>query len=142
MKIGIIGSGQIGGTLTRHLRRLGHQVSVANSRGPESLADLARETGAIPVTVEKAARAGAVVIVTIPENRIPDLPAGLFEGVPEHVVVVETGNYYPRQRDGRIKEIEAGLTESRWVEERLGRPVVKAFNNIYAKSLLQGGRPK
>ena len=142
MKIGIIGSGQIGGTLTRHLRRLGHPVSVANSRGPESLADLARETGAIPVTVEKAARAGDVVIVTIPQNRIPDLPADLFEGVSDDVVVVETGNYYPRQRDGRIKEIEAGTLESRWVEERLGRPVIKAFNNIYARSLLEGGRPK
>src|SRR5262245_22672256 len=142
MKIGIIGAGQIGGTLTRHLRRLGHQVSVANSRGPESLAGLARETGAIPVTVEKAARAGDVVIVTIPQNRIPELREDLFEGVSKDVVVVETGNYYPKQRDGRIKEIEDGMLESRWVEEHLGRPVVKAFNNIYAKSLLEGGRPK
>ena len=63
MEIGIIGSGQIGGTLTRRLSELGHQVSVANSRGPASLADLAAETGAKPVTVEEAARARDIVIV-------------------------------------------------------------------------------
>ncbi len=57
------------------------------------------------------------------------------------VVVVDTGNYYPRERDGRIEDIEAGMTESRWVERQLGRPVVKAFNNIYAKHLMDLGRP-
>jgi 8-hydroxy-5-deazaflavin:NADPH oxidoreductase len=142
MKIGIIGAGQIGGTLARRLTMLGHEVSIANSRGPETLADLARETGAKPVTVEEAARAGEVVIVTIPMKNIPRLPAGLFDGVPAEVVVVDTGNYYPQQRDGRIDEIEEGLTESRWVSERLGRPVVKAFNNIYARHLLERGKPK
>jgi predicted dinucleotide-binding enzyme len=142
MRIGIIGAGNIGGTLTRRFRALGHEVFVANSRGPQTLADLAAETGAVPVTVEKAARSGEVVIVTIPEKRIPELPSALFRGVPDQVVVVDTGNYYPRQRDGRIEGIEAGGTESRWVERTLGRPVVKAFNNIYAASLMQRGQPK
>ncbi len=141
MKIGIIGAGQIGGTLVRRLSALGHEVSVANSRGPESLADLARETGAKAVTVAEAARAGEVVVVTIPEAKIRDLPRNLFEGVPANVVVVDTGNYYPRHRDGRIAEIEEGLPESRWVERQLGRPVVKAFNNIYAKHLMEKGQP-
>jgi predicted dinucleotide-binding enzyme len=54
---------------------------------------------------------------------------------------VDTGNYYPRQRDGRIAEIEEGITESRWVSRQLGRPVVKAFNTIYAKHLLENGKP-
>ena len=58
--MGIIGAGQIGGTLTRRLTALGHQVSVANSRGPETLADLAAETGAKPVSVAEAARSGEV----------------------------------------------------------------------------------
>ena len=141
MKIGIIGAGNIGGALTRLLTKLGHQVSVANSRGPETLADLAAETGAKAVTAHEAARSGDVVVVTIPQKHIPDLPADLFAGVGDDVVVVDTGNYYPQQRDGRIAGIEDGTTESRWVERQLGRPVVKAFNTIYAQHLLELGRP-
>lgn len=141
MKIGIIGTGQIGSTLTRRLTKLAHEVCVANSRGPASLADLAKETGAKPVTVREAASAGEVVIVTIPEAKIRDLPRDLFAGVPEDVVVIDTGNYYPRERDGRIAEIEAGMTESRWVANQLGRSVIKTFNNIYAQHLLERGRP-
>src|SRR5215831_7973187 len=94
MKIGIIGAGQIGGTLTRRLTALGHKVSVANSRGPETLAGLAKETGARAVTIKEAARAGDVVIVTIPEKNIAELPKDLFAGVPDNVVVIDTGNYY------------------------------------------------
>ena len=141
MRIGIIGAGQIGGNLARRLTKLGHEVSIANSRGPESLTRLAKETGAKPVTARQAARGGDVVIVTIPMKNIPQL-AGIFEGVPNHVVVVDTGNYYPQQRDGRIGEIEEGTTESRWVANQLGRSVVKVFNNIYAKHLLEQGKPK
>jgi 8-hydroxy-5-deazaflavin:NADPH oxidoreductase len=141
MDIGIIGAGQIGGTLTRRLTALGHNVFVANSRGPETLAGLARETGARAVTPYEAARRGEIVIVTIPEKHIPKLPRDLFDGVPEAVVVVDTGNYYPQQRDGLIDGIEQGTTESRWVSDQLGRPVVKAFNNIYADHLLRLGRP-
>jgi len=141
MKIGIIGAGNIGGALTRRLTTLGHQVSVANSRGPETLAGLAAETGATAVPVPEAARGAAVVIVTIPEKNIPNLPAGLFDGTADGAVVVDTGNYYPQQRDGRIEAIEAGTTESRWVAQQLGRPVIKAFNNIYAQHLLESGKP-
>lgn len=139
MKIGIIGAGNIGGTLTRRLTKLGHEVSVANSRGPASLTDLAKETGARAVTASDAARSGQVVVVTIPEGKIPALPSDLFSGVPDDVVVIDTGNYYP-QRDGRIEEIEDGMAESRWVANQLNRPVIKAFNNIHAKDLLNLGR--
>ena len=141
MNIGIIGAGNIGGNLTRRFQELGHKVFVANSRGPETLAGLAEETGATPVSVQEAARRGEVVIVTIPEKNIPDLPHDLFAGVSDDVVVVDTGNYYPQQRDGRIAGIEDGMIESRWVSQQLGRPVVKAFNNIYAEHLLKSGRP-
>ena len=141
MDIGIIGAGNIGSTLTRRLTALGHHVSVANSRGPESLRSLAQETGAKPVTVPEAAHAGEIVVVTIPEGKVPELPKDLFHGVPTSVVVIDTGNYYP-QRDGRIRDIEDGMPESRWVQEQLGRPVVKAFNNIRAQHLLELGRPK
>ena len=141
MNIGIIGAGNIGGNLTRRFRELGHNVFVANSRGPESLADLAAETGATPVSAIEAAQRGDVVIVTIPEKNIPNLPRDLFAGVPESVVVVDTGNYYPQQRDGHIAGIEDGMTESGWVSQQLGRPVLKAFNNIYAEHLLKSGKP-
>jgi predicted dinucleotide-binding enzyme len=139
MRIGIIGAGQIGGTLARRLTAVGHEVSIANSRRPETLAALSSETGAKAVTPRRAAQAGEVVIVTIPMKNIPQL-AGVFEGVSGEVVVVDTGNYYPQQRDGRIDAIENGMTESRWVSRQLGRPVVKAFNNIYAKHLLERGK--
>jgi 8-hydroxy-5-deazaflavin:NADPH oxidoreductase len=142
MRIGIIGAGQIGGTLARRFAALGHDVSIANSRGPETLAALAKEIGAKAVTAREAARAGEVVIVTIPLKNVARLPADLFDGVPADVIVVDTGNYYPRQRDGRIDGIENGSTESRWVSDTLRRPVIKAFNNIYARHLLEHGRPK
>ncbi len=141
MKIGIIGAGQIGGTLTRRLTALGHEVRVANSRGPETLSELAAETGAMAVSVREAVRGVDLVVVTIPEARVRDLPEDLFAEVPDEVVVVDTGNYYPRHRDGRIEEIETGMAESRWVERELGHPVVKAFNNIAARSLLENGSP-
>ncbi|MBB3229114.1 hypothetical protein FHW69_003766 [Luteibacter sp. Sphag1AF] len=140
MKIGIIGAGNIGATLTRRLRALGHEVSVANSRGPETLQALADETGARAVTAREAAAAGEIVVLTIPQARVPDLPGDLFAGVPADVVVVDTGNYYPRQRDGRIEGIEQGAAESRWVSNQIGRPVIKAFNNIYADHLMKMGR--
>jgi hypothetical protein len=140
MNIGIIGAGNIGGTLTRRLAALGHRVSVANSRGPETLKDLARQSGAGAVTVKEAAQSAELVIVTVPEGKIPDLPKDLFAGVRDSVVVVDTGNYYP-QRDGRIDAIENGTPESVWVAGQIGRPVIKAFNNIHAKDLMERGEP-
>jgi predicted dinucleotide-binding enzyme len=141
MKIGIIGSGNIGGTLARRLSGLGHQVSVANSRGPESLTELAAEADVKAVSVTDAARDAELVVVTIPLKNVPDLPGDLFAGAPASVVVVDTCNYYPRQRDGRIDAIEAGMPESRWVAQQLGRPVIKAFNNIHAQHLMDLGLP-
>lgn len=138
MDVGIIGSGNIGGTLARHLTALGHQVSIANSRGTDSLAELAAETGATAATVEQAARTQDVVIVSVPEKAVPQLPRDSLAAT--SAVVVDTGNYYP-VRDGRIAAIEGDLTESEWVAQLLGRPVVKAFNNIFSTSLDTRGVP-
>ncbi|MEW2047131.1 NAD(P)-binding domain-containing protein [Streptomyces sp. NPDC005476] len=141
MKIGIIGAGNIGGNLTRRLSALGHDVSVANSRGPQTLKELAEETGATPVTVEEAPRGAEVVVITIPLKAVPDLPSGLLDGAADDVAVIDTGNYYPQQRDGRIAAIEdEGLTESRWTERQIGHPVIKAFNGTYAQDILD--RPR
>lgn len=140
-RIGIIGAGNIGSTLTRHFTRLGHDVVVANSRGPATLGELVTQTGAKAVSVSDVLRDREIVVVTIPEGKVPTLPPRLFREASRDLVVIDTGNYYPRQRDGRIEEIENGLPESRWVEERLGHPVIKAFNNIYAEHLANRGRP-
>ncbi|EGX58448.1 hypothetical protein SZN_17792 [Streptomyces zinciresistens K42] len=142
MKIGIIGAGNIGGNLTRRLTALGHDVSVANSRGPQTLTDLAGETGATPVRAEDAARGAEIVVVTVPLKAVPDLPSGLLDGAAEGVAVIDTGNYYPR-RDGRIGAIEdEGLTESRWTERQIGHAVIKAFNGTYALDILDRARPQ
>jgi predicted dinucleotide-binding enzyme len=141
MKIGIIGTGNIGAALTRHFTRLGHDVVVANSRGPATLVGLAKETGAKPVSVAEVPPGCDLVVVTIPEGKIPDLPRGLFKNAPANLIVIDTGNYYPRNRDGKIEGIENGLVESCWVEQQLGHPVVKVFNNIYAEHLAKRGKP-
>jgi predicted dinucleotide-binding enzyme len=142
MKIGVIGAGNIGATLARHFTRVGHDVVVANSRGPQTLAALTKETGAKPVPVDEVPRGRDLVVVTIPEGKIPDLPRGLFKNAPTNQIVIDTGNYYPRQRDGKIEGIENGLTESRWVERQLGHAVIKVFNNIYAEHLAKQGKPQ
>ena len=141
MRIGIIGAGMIGATLAKRIGQLGHHVAIANSRGPETLRDLASEAGATAVTALEAARSGEIVVITIPERSVADLPRDLFTGVPADVVVIDTGNYYP-SRDGRISAIEDGQPESAWVAEQIGGPVIKAFNKIYFKSVLENGRQK
>jgi predicted dinucleotide-binding enzyme len=142
VKIGIIGSGNIGGTLARRWVQLGYRVSLANSRGPASLSVLAQEIGAIAATVEEAVDGADVVVVTIPLKNVPQLPKEVFRHLPPSTVIIDTCNYYPRQRDGYIAAIEEGLPESRWVEQQLGHPVIKVFNNIMASHLLNNGQPR
>jgi predicted dinucleotide-binding enzyme len=141
MKIGIIGAGRIGGTLTRRLAALGHEVAVANSRGPDALKDLAAETGATAATASDVVNGADLVVVTIPEKNVPNLSRAIFERRKSGAPIVDTGNYYP-QRDGRIEAIENGTAESRWVAQQIGQPVIKAFNNIYFQHLLELGRPR
>ena len=141
MKIGIIGTGNIGGALTRRFRATGHDVAIANSRGPASLQALARETGARPATIDEVVQGAELVVVAIPMATVASLPARLFADAPSGLIVVDTSNYYPRERDGRIAEVETGVTESGWVQQRIGHRVVKAFNSILAQHLLENGRP-
>ncbi|GAA4877057.1 NADPH-dependent F420 reductase [Actinomycetospora straminea] len=142
MRIGIIGTGLIGATLTRRLTALGHEVRVANSRAPETLAELAAETGATPVWARDAAADADVVVVSVLQKSTPDLGPGVVAGAKEGAPVIETNNYYPRQRDGRIDALEDGTPESVWVAEQLGTPVYKAFNGIHWKHLLERGAPR
>jgi predicted dinucleotide-binding enzyme len=134
MKIGIIGSGSIGGTLARRLSALGHDVTIANSRGPESLRELAEETGATAATAEDAVRDADLVAIAIPVKAVPDLPD--LSGK----VVVDANNYYAG-RDGRIDEIEDGKASARWTADQTGATVVKAFNTMVAQHLRDNGLP-
>src|SRR3954470_2719736 len=142
MRIGVIGAASMGATLARHLAKLGHQVSIANSRGPQSLSALAAEIAATPVSVVDAAKGADIVILAIPTKAVADLPRALFANAPRSVIVIDIGNYHPELRDGRIEAIERGMLDSQWVAQQIGRPVIKAFNNIYAKSLLEKGVAK
>lgn len=139
MKIGIVGAGSMGVTLGRHLAKRGHQVSIANSRGRESLTALAAEIGARPVSVADAVRAGDIVILAIPTKAVLELSKRLFANAASDVIVIDIGNYHPELRDGRIEAIDRGMLDSQWVAQQIGRPVIKAFNNILAKSLLEKG---
>jgi len=141
MKIGIIGAGHIGGTLTRRFRELGFDVSVANSRSPETLADLEKETGATAVWAKDAAADADLVVVSIPQKNVPDLADGIVNARKPGAPVIETNNYYPQQRDGEIAAIEDGQVESAWVSEQIGAPVYKVFNGIFWKHLLEKGTP-
>jgi 8-hydroxy-5-deazaflavin:NADPH oxidoreductase len=140
MNIGVIGTGDIGGVIVKKLRDAGYPVKMANSRGPESLRELAAKTGAIPVSVEKVVQDVDILFIALPQKAFPVLPKGLLNKAKKDTVVIDVGNYYP-WRDGRIDEIESGLTDSAWVEKQIGRPVVKVLNSIVYKALAGAGRP-
>jgi 8-hydroxy-5-deazaflavin:NADPH oxidoreductase len=140
MKIGIIGTGNIGGTLARKLSAAGHNVRVANSRGVEGVKAFADEIGATAVDTRGSVEGVDVIVISIPFPAVAELPKGLFDTVPQDVPVVDTGNYYPGLRDPQIPEIDAGMPHSVWVSKQLGRPVIKAFNNILAHSFAELGR--
>ena len=142
MNIGIIGSGGMGSCLASKFIKLGHTVSIANSRGPASLKQFTEDIGAEAATVEEATKNKKVIIVTIPQKNVQDLPKNLFKHLPEEVIVIDTGNYYPSLRDGAIPSLDQSGIDSLWVQEQLGFPVVKVFNSIFAESLRDMSRPK
>lgn len=140
MNIGVIGSGNIGGTVTRLAAAAGHDVAVANSRGPDTLGDLVAEAGpnARAATIEDAIAFGDLIVVAVPVKAYPDLPAEGFDGK----IVVDAGNYYP-QRDGQIAALDSDETTS---TELLaghlpGARPVKAFNTMNFRPLGSQGSP-
>jgi predicted dinucleotide-binding enzyme len=139
MKIGILGTGHIGKTLARKLSAAGHDVKVANSRGPETIEADVLVFGARAVSTAQAVEDVDAVILSIPLNRIPTI-APLIANLPAETVVIDTSNYYPH-RDDKIDAIEAGQVESLWVAEQLGRPIAKAWNAIGSGSFATKGKP-
>jgi predicted dinucleotide-binding enzyme len=139
VNIGLLGLGNIGSTLARRLPAGGHDVKVANSRGPHTVGQEVLSTGARAVTSEEAVRDVDVLILSIPLSSLPGI-AGLLASAPPDLVLLDTSNYYP-SRDGRIEDIENGKPESQWVAEQLGRPVVKAWNAVGSSTFADGALP-
>jgi 8-hydroxy-5-deazaflavin:NADPH oxidoreductase len=138
--IGLIGSGKIGSTVARLAVAAGHDVVLSNSRGPETLQELVAELGAQAraATPAEAARAGEIVVVTVPLRAYRDMPADALAGK----VVIDTNNYYP-DRDGVFKELEDGSTTTgELLQKHLPEShVVKGFNNIWFEHLRSLARP-
>ncbi|MFF2059910.1 NADPH-dependent F420 reductase [Rhodococcus qingshengii] len=132
VRIGILGAGSIGSTVTRRLSQAGHVVKVANSRGPETIDSSLCEFGARRVKSDEVVADVDVLVTSIPFNRMPGIVSLIATLSPE-AVIIDTSNYYPH-RDGNVPAIDAGQVESDWVSEILGRPVVKAWNAITAQS--------
>ena len=138
MRIGVIGAGHIGSNAARLFVKAGHEVAIANSRGPETLNDLVHELGerAVAATVEEAAAFGDVIFVSIPFGHYKELPAAAFEGR----IVIDSNNYYP-DRDGHYSELDEGkTTSSEMLAQHLkGANIVKAFNTIWFEHLRSEG---
>jgi predicted dinucleotide-binding enzyme len=139
--IGFIGSGHIGSQLARLAVKNGYDVVMSNSRGPETLAGLIKELGpkARAATSEEAAKAGDMVVVSVPLKNYRSVPVDPLVGK----VVVDTNNYYP-QRDGHMRELDdESTTTAELLQGHLPKSkVVKAFNHIYAADLTAHGLPK
>lgn len=129
MKIGILGVGNIGTTLAHRLAAAGHEVKVANSRGPETIPSDALSTGASAVTATEVVTGVDVLITSVPYARVPDIKT-LVAQAPSDAVIIDTSNYYPH-RDGNIAAVDGGQVESLWVSDQYGRSVTKAWNAIF-----------
>jgi 8-hydroxy-5-deazaflavin:NADPH oxidoreductase len=138
--VGFIGSGMIGSTVARLSVAAGHEVVLSNSRGPQTLQDLAAELGPLARagTGAQAAADGDIVVISIPLRAYRSVPPAPLAGK----TVLDTNNYYP-ERDGQIAELDSGsVTSSGLLQRHLPESaVVKVFNNIYYKHLRSLTRP-
>lgn len=138
MKFGIIGAGTIGSIISKKLVKNGHDVKVADARGIEHLEG--KELAGTPVLIEDVITNIEVLIISLPLTALPSI-RNIIEQVGEEVIVVDTSNYYP-SRDQKIAEIENGMVESDWVSNQIGKPIIKAFNNLLAHTLENEGTPE
>lgn len=137
MRFGIIGAGPIASNIAKKLIKNGHDVKIADARGIERLEG--KELAGTPVSVEDVITNIDILVISIPFHALPSIRS-IVEKVGEEVVVVDTSNYYP-QLSGKIEEVENGMVESVWVSKQLGRPIIKAFNNLLAYTLEYKGTP-
>ena len=132
MKVSIIGTGSIGGTVAKKLVKAGYKVSIANSRGKSAVEKFAWEIGAEPRDLESISKDAEILIISIPFGAIPKLPKDIFLKLPKSSIIIDTSNYYPEVRK---EEFDESKPESVWVSEQIGRKVIKTFNNMLAYSL-------
>ncbi|MFC9131084.1 NADPH-dependent F420 reductase [Streptomyces massasporeus] len=141
MKITVIGAGAIGGNLAAKLSTAGHDVQVADARGPEAIRAEVLESGARAADLSDAAVQGRdVIVLSIPFGVAGQL-ADLFASVPDQTVVIDTSNYYPGMLSEPIEAVDKGQVESVYTAELLGRPVVKAWNAALAETQRTKGVP-
>ncbi|MDM5358909.1 NAD(P)-binding domain-containing protein [Peribacillus sp. ACCC06369] len=138
MRFGIIGAGTIGSIISKKLVKIRHDVKIADARGIEHLEG--KEFAGTPVLVEDVITNIEVLIISLPLTALPSI-RNIIEQVGEEVIVVDTSNYYP-SRDHKIAEIENAMVESVWVSNQLGKPIIKAFNNLLAYTLENEGTPE
>jgi predicted dinucleotide-binding enzyme len=138
MKIGVIGSGKIGSSVGGKLAALGHDVTISNSRGPQTLTATAEEIGATAGTVEEAIADADLVVLAVPVKAVPALHLDKLAGT----IMIDANNYYPA-RDGVIDDLELKRkTSARWTADHApGAHVVKVFNSIYFQHILDKGQP-
>ncbi len=140
MKIGIVGIGAIGGTIARKLAGKDHYIKVANSRGKDAVKEFADEIGGYPSDLNEISDDVEVLILSVPYGAIGSIPKSVFSSLSANAIVVDTGNYYPEMRDSGIEGLGNGEVESLWLSNYIGRPVIKAFNNLLAHSLAELGK--
>ncbi|MCQ6270583.1 NAD(P)-binding domain-containing protein [Pseudarthrobacter sp. R1] len=137
MKIGILGAGSIGSALALKLAAAGHEVKVANSRGPETINSDVLVTGATAVEAATVRHNIEVLITSIPLSAMPAIKP-LVADLPRGAIIIDTSNYYPL-RDGHVQALDEGQVESIWVAEQIGRPVTKAWNAILSQTFQAKG---
>lgn len=139
MNIAVLGAGNVGVPLAKAFAAGGHDVKLANSRGPETIRDLAESLGVRPASAADAVVDVEVIVTAVNPANYPSIRS-LLATVPEDVPVIDTGNYHPL-RDGRIDAIEDGQVEAHWISGQLGRPVAKAWSAVLAQTLAEKGVP-
>lgn len=137
MKFGIIGAGPIGASISKKLVKNGHEVKIADARNIEHLDG--KDIAGTPVAVEEVINNIDVLLLSLPLHVMPSIRP-IIDQVGKDIIIADTSNYYPF-RDNQIKEIENGMVESVWVSNQLGRPIIKAFNNLLAYTLENKGTP-
>lgn len=139
MKIAVLGAGFVGSPLAQAFAAGGHAVTLANSRAPETIRELAASLGVTAALAADAVRDVDVIVTAVNPGSYASIRP-LLTAVPDDVPVIDTGNYHPL-RDGQITAMDDGQVEALWISEQLGRPVTKAWNCVLAQTLVEGGTP-
>ncbi|KAL7941456.1 hypothetical protein V8C42DRAFT_335185 [Trichoderma barbatum] len=140
-QIAIIGAGVVGIALAKQLIHVGNSVSISNSRGPDSLYEVERTTGAKAKEIKQAVSEADIVILAVPMSGILPLQPVLQASIRHGTILIDICNYYP-SRDKNIQLLDEGMAESVWMSKTLSFPVTKALNNIIALNIAHSAKPK